>query len=115
MFWDNLDAACKGAGIKVTPLLQELSISTGSIAKWKQGGEISSRNLMKISERLGVSVDFLLYGADHSSSSAPESISYDEQLLLKMYRSLPANQQGRCFSYIQGMYDALSEGEKSAG
>ena len=108
MFWDNLQEACKKNHIKVTPLLNELKLSSGNISRWRKGGAVTSDALLAIAERLQVSTDYLLTGKDFNSGNALSGISYDEQQLIKMYRSLSAAQQGRCYSYIQGMYDSIN-------
>lgn len=105
MFWDNLKAACDSKGIKVTPLLNELKISSGSIGKWQRGGNVSSETLIKLSDRLGVSVDYLLKGEETLPEANNSSISYDEQLLLTWYRALPLQGKSLCSNYVKGAYD----------
>ena len=110
MFYDNL-RACYMRGTKVTPLLNELKISTGNIGKWQKGGDVSSKTLMKIADRLNVSVDFLLYGKEHVYFDAILCANENEKNMLKQYRALSPFQKERCESYIQGMYDATDHSE----
>lgn len=62
MFYDNLKAACKAKGISPSALALSLGMSKANVTKWKQGQLPSTGTLQKISESLGVSTDFLLYG-----------------------------------------------------
>lgn len=60
MFFDNLTKICNEQDIKITPLLKELDISTGSISRWKNGVIPNGETLIKLSKRLNCSVDYLL-------------------------------------------------------
>lgn len=115
MFWDNLKIACSRNGTKVSPLLQDLGISTGNIGRWQKGGAISSEMLLRISERLDVSTDFLLTGKNPSSDPS-EALTREEQDLLDMYRDLPAGVQQLCMNYIKASHDTYTamQGENSA-
>ena len=107
MFWDNLKAACDKQNIKVTPLLTELKISSGSIGKWQKGGNVSSETLLKLSERLGVSIDYLIKGEEPVTQTidALQSVSYDEMQILTWFRALPQQGKSLCMNYIKGAYD----------
>lgn len=76
MFFDNLTKICNEQNIKITPLLKELDISTGSISRWKNGVVPNGETLIKLSKRLNCSVDYLL-----SINNTPTSI---EKLLNKL-------------------------------
>lgn len=65
MFFDNLQYQCKEQNIKLTPLLIELNLSTGNIGKWKKGTLPNGEILIKLSDRLGCSVDYLLGRTDN--------------------------------------------------
>lgn len=119
MFWDNLKSACDERGIKVTPLLKELNISSGGIGKWQRGGNVSSETLLKLSDRLGVSIDFLVKGEEPAQpkedppASPAGSLTYDEQLLLTWYRALPSSGKLLCSNYVKGAYDmSVTMGEE---
>ena len=64
MFWDNFYNACISRGIKPNPLAKELNIASGSMTSWKNGKIPNGETLLKISEYLGVSVDYLLGRTD---------------------------------------------------
>jgi len=116
MFWDNLKKACDANSIKVSPLLQELGISTGNIGRWQKGGAISSEMLIRISDRLNVSIDYLLTGKDVISENNLMDLSQEEQDLINMYRELPHGIQLLCKNYIKASHDTYTamQGENSA-
>jgi transcriptional regulator with XRE-family HTH domain len=60
VFYAQLLKACDCKGVKLTPLLKEMGISTGNTGSWKKGGMPSVEVLDSLSLRLDVSVDFLL-------------------------------------------------------
>lgn len=114
MFYDNLSKACEMRGTQITPLLIELKISTGNIGKWKKGGDISSKNLIKIADKLNVSVDYLLYGKDRTFSTSFFCANETEENMLRQFRQLSPYQKEKCVSYIQGMYDASDHSGENA-
>lgn len=60
MFWDNFYNACISKGIKPTALVQELGLARASVTPWKNGKIPNGEALIKIANRLDVSVDYLL-------------------------------------------------------
>ncbi len=109
-FVENLQEACKLQGIKITPLLQELGMSTGNLGKWKRGAVVSSDTLIAISDRLGVSIDFLLKGGD--AGKAFRTVSEDENRLLGRYRRLTDSQKQLADVYVSALADAASLQER---
>lgn len=116
-FYENFIAACKLNHIRPTPLLQELGMSTGNTSRWKSGVAISSDILLKLSERLNVSIDYLLTGENFvqriSKSEdgtvdrfSPGSflISDFENELIHMFRVLSFEQQKACYGVIMSFY-----------
>lgn len=71
MFYDNLKAVCDEKGLKVTPIVAECGGAKGSISNWKKGAMPNSEIVMKLSVRLNVSSDRLLFG---TPKSIPASI-----------------------------------------
>lgn len=60
MFWNNFYEACLANGIKPTALVQELGLARASVTPWKNGKIPTGEALIKIANRLNVSVDYLL-------------------------------------------------------
>lgn len=60
MFWDNFYNACVQKGTKPNPLAKELNLASGSMTTWKNGKIPNGETLIKITDYLDVSVDYLL-------------------------------------------------------
>lgn len=70
MFYDNLKAVCDEKGLKVTPIVAECGGAKGSISNWKKGAMPNSEIVMKLSVRLNVSSDRLLFGTPKSTPTS---------------------------------------------
>jgi len=81
MFFDNLQYLCKEHNIKLTPLLIELNLSTGNINKWKKGTLPNGEILIKLSDRLDCSVDYLLGRTDVPDNPNLKSQNKEECLV----------------------------------
>ena len=51
MFFDRLQSRCAEKGIRITPLLQELGLSSGAIGRWKAGTLPNGETLLKLASR----------------------------------------------------------------
>lgn len=71
MFFEQLTKACKMRNITVTNLTTYLQISKSNVTNWKKGTIPNGEVIVRISEYLGVSTDFLLKG---DTENVPESI-----------------------------------------
>lgn len=60
MFYDRLLELCQENGKKITPVVRELGLSTGGIARWRNGSVPDGDTLYKIAKYFDVSVDYLL-------------------------------------------------------
>lgn len=92
MFYDNLKYICDKKGLKITPIVAECGGAKGSISNWKGGAVPNSEIVAKLSVRLNVSTDFLIFGKEKSSSI---ELTSDEQKLLNQYIKLSALDKGR--------------------
>lgn len=114
MFYDNLVAECKRQKISMSPILKELGISTGSLGPWKRGGSVNSDVLLKLSERLGVTTDYLLKGTRQTGEDAIYCVNEKEESLLAMYREIPAMNQDFIYDAIKTAYDRVQEEKDNA-
>lgn len=98
MFWDNFVKLCDEKGEKPNPVAKKLSIASGTITAWKNGGVPSGKSLQKIADYFGVSVDYLLGKTDEPSPTKatiielPNALSEQEQDLIDAYRAHPEMQ-----------------------
>ena len=73
MFWNNFYSACLKKGIKPNTLAKELQIASGSMTAWKGGKLPNGETLLKISNYLDVSVDYLLGKTDEPNCTSIET------------------------------------------
>lgn len=66
MFYDNLKAECEKQGLKITPIVLECGGNKGSITGWKNGAMPNSDIVMRLSVRLNVPTDVLLFGRERT-------------------------------------------------
>ena len=62
VFYDNLALICRERGVKIATIVKECGGAVGSIDGWKKGATPRSDIVAKLSLRLDVSTDFLLFG-----------------------------------------------------
>lgn len=78
MFWDNFVLLCDRAGKSPNAVAAEIGFkSTGTVTGWKDGKIPYERNLKKIADYFGVTVDYLLNGEkENAPGSDAESEIY---------------------------------------
>ncbi|MDE5885609.1 MAG: hypothetical protein K2H29_11110 [Oscillospiraceae bacterium] len=91
MFYDNLKAICTEKGLKITPVVLECGGTKGMLGGWKNGAVPNSDIIMKLSERLNIPTDVLLFGKDCRDIII--ATDEDEQQMLRLFRSLPDKEQ----------------------
>lgn len=111
-FYDIFKQECEKASISPTALLKELHISTSKLTAWKNGSMPNSEYLIPISERLNVSIDYLITGKEKSplaEQTAKELLSSDEQELMELYKSLSEKDKIRVIERARALYDLAYE------
>lgn len=98
MFYDNLNNVCKKQGTSVTAVIKEIGLNPTSGTYWKKGSFPSGDILIKLSERLNVSTDYLLTGKEKNTSL---NISNDKQRLLEMYDLLTDMEKGEILGELK--------------
>lgn len=66
MFFEQLKKACKMRNISVTAVITQLNISKSNATNWKNGTMPNGEVVVRLSELLEVSTDFLLKGFEES-------------------------------------------------
>lgn len=69
MFYTQFLKLCKEKGVKPTPLIKSLGLSSGNMKKWADGGSVNSETLIKLSKYFDVPVDFFFEEDDTELSS----------------------------------------------
>ena len=83
MFYDNLKKECEKQGLKITPIVLECGGNKGSLSGWKKGASPNSDIVMKLSIRLNVPTDYLLFGEKNNctkinADSSNRNINFSE-------------------------------------
>lgn len=68
--YNNLKTICESKGMTITSLCVQVTNSKGNLATWKKG-KMSSDQLQKCAEILGVSVDEILNGSEIKTKHPP--------------------------------------------
>lgn len=103
MFYNNLKNICDKKNIKITPLVLECGGTKGVIGGWKKGAAPNSDIVMKLSVRLNVPTDVLLFGNEKNSSKI--ELTTDGQELLEYFNKLSDKSKG----IILGKAETLAE------
>lgn len=82
MFWENFQKLCESAGLKPTPLGNQLGIPSATIVKWKKGTIPNGTTLLKLAEYFNVSVDYLLGNEKATQTEQPLTSKQKEVLQL---------------------------------
>lgn len=97
MLYDNLKKECDRQGLKITPIVLECGGNKGSLSGWKKGASPNSDIVMKLSVRLNVPTDYLLFGdeANEKVSVIPtiQHTNAVEAEMLRLFRLLPEAEQ----------------------
>jgi len=75
MFFERLKKACFDKGITVSRLLRELGFSSSSVTYWRKGSVPKIDKLVKISQYLDVSVEYLIEGGIHGVPYSSNTVS----------------------------------------
>jgi len=105
LFYDNLKKECEKQGMKITPLILECGGTKGVIGGWKNGASPNSDIVMKLSVRLKVPTDYLLFGKEKSPST---KLKADEQELLTYYNKLPKEQQLKTLGRLEALAEMIA-------
>lgn len=101
MFWENFYSLCENNNEKPLNVVTKLSIGHGSITKWKNGAVPNGKNLQKMADYFGVSVDYLLTGEkEKAPREIPEGLTELDAEIIKVFSSLSAEKKQQALSYL---------------
>lgn len=100
MFYDNLKRICDERGVRITPLVIGCGGTKGVIGGWKKGAMPNSEIVAKLSERLNVTTDLLIFGIN---KELPTELTIEEQRIIDSYRQLGENKR----NFIKGELHTL--------
>ena len=79
MFWKKYKILCYEKGLSPNAVAKELSISSGTVTRWKNGSEPQAANLEKIADYFNVTVDDLLAEEVPNMSTVDDLLSDEEK------------------------------------
>ena len=97
---ERIKELCKINEISIKSLEKELNIGNGSIAKWTKSTP-SVENILKISKRFNVSLDWLVTGKEE------KDLSRDEKKLVELYRNTNDIGQPLTMKHAEDIQQAL--------
>lgn len=98
MFYDQFVKLCEEKGIKPSPVLKQLGLSSGNLKKWQTGSTVSSDTLEKLSAYFGVPIDYFFQGEDNYVEA---NISNDANAITNVYYIMKAHPDLMC-SILKG-------------
>lgn len=72
MFYDKFIELCEKEGVKPTPLVVSMGLSSSNVSMWKKGSTPRPAIVKKIADYFGVTTDYLLSG-EQKEPSQPET------------------------------------------
>lgn len=91
--------------IKQSDLSKATGISSGNISDWKKGKSFpSAEKLVRISEYLNCSTDFLL-GISDNPARVSSSLNTNESTIVELFRQLSDTQQGELIGRAKMMVE----------
>lgn len=103
----RIEQKMKESGLTFKSLERECGLGNGTIKRWNEQSPRLDK-LATVSERLHLSMDYLVFGRDVVPSDTPSclgvSLSQRETDLIAMLRVLPCDDQEDFFDFIQLKY-----------
>lgn len=95
MFYDRFMKLCKENGVKPTPLVVSMGLSSSNVSIWKKGSTPRPAIVKKIADYFGVTTDYLLGGEQKEKPPTPKGEGLnDEQLeIMELYDALDPREQ----------------------
>lgn len=112
MFYDNLKLECDKQNLKITKIVAECGGAKGSISNWKKGASPNSDIVARLSVRLNVTTDYLLFGTNKKLSSESSTTEKDlmEKDLIENFKLLTDYEKG----FIMGELKQMIQNKKTS-
>ena len=108
MFWDNFVLLCDRAGKSPNAVAAEIGFkSTGTVTGWKDGKIPYERNLKKIADYFGVTVDYLLNGEKENPASNADGVDDLDLEALDIMHQLPPEKRAAALAMLRGLLNNL--------
>lgn len=93
MFYEQFLKICDERGVKPTPVLKQIGLSTGNLKKWESGSTVSADTLEKLAVYFGVPVDYFFQNDDSYSDMG---ISDNANTVSKVYYIMKSHPEIIC-------------------
>lgn len=93
MFYEQFLKICSENGVKPTPVLKQIGLSTGNLKKWESGSTVSADTLEKLAAYFGVPVDYF-FQSDESYTNV--EITDNANAISKVYYIMKSNPEIIC-------------------
>lgn len=93
MFYEQFLKICNERGVKPTPVLKQIGLSTGNLKKWESGSTVSADTLEKLAAYFGVPVDYF-FQSDGSYTNV--EITDNANAISKVYYIMKSNPEIIC-------------------
>lgn len=100
MFYDTFRSVCKKHGTTLTGELKAIGRSTGLTGRWRDGCDPSLTIVVELAAHMGVSLDELVLGVDHSSAEA-KGISSEQQEWLDIISLIPEEKHAMLKDFLR--------------
>lgn len=106
MFWDNFLLLCDRVGKSPNAVAAEIGFkSSGTVTGWKDGTIPYERNLKKIADYFGVTVEYLLTGEqkENPTSVAADEVDELDKESLNIMHQLPPEKRAAGLAMLRGL------------
>ena len=93
VFYEQFLKICNERGVKPTPVLKQIGLSTGNLKKWESGSTVSADTLEKLAAYFGVPVDYF-FQSDGSYTNV--EITDNANAISKVYYIMKSNPEIIC-------------------
>lgn len=93
VFYEQFLKICNERGVKPTPVLKQIGLSTGNLKKWESGSSVSADTLEKLAAYFGVPVDYF-FQSDESYTNV--EITDNANAISKVYYIMKSNPEIIC-------------------
>lgn len=104
VFYDKFIELCRSKGVKPTPLVLKMGLSSSNVSQWKKGSTPRPEVLQKFAEYFNVSVEYLLTG-EAQKEKPPGEGELDNMLIDRLVQLTPEELE-KVDAFVQGLIAA---------
>ena len=102
VFYDRFIELCNKKGVKPTPLVVELGLSSSNASQWKKGSTPRPDILQKIADYFDVTVGYLVGSEENEKPALLTESELDSDLINKLVQLSPEEQE-KVDAFVQGL------------